>query len=238
MLGLQLDKDWRVRASDWAADTLTPRQLRYAANDALVAANMTWVILCKHFQRTWRLWLDSLYWSPAQVKDNIVSILEQFADLKFTNSMTKSAIKAARGKSASPSKDVKIRSNAIRKSPLYHNCLLQAPDGQVLCTCDVKKANWYIAKEIGYKVCDDPLTVRLKFEPSGRPEGRSGEYYLTVKENICVVCGKGDSFLRKSIVPHEYRKYFPAVMKDHQSHDVLLMVSSDSLPQPHDKSCL
>ena len=29
--------------------------------------------------------------------------------------------------------------------------------------------------------------------------------------------------IRKNVVPHEYRKYFPAVMKDHQSHDVLLM---------------
>jgi len=65
--------------------------------------------------------------------------------------------------------------------------------------------------------------VRLKFEPSGRPEGKAGEYYLTVKPNICVVCGVGKAYLRKNVVPHEYRKYFPAVMKDHQSHDVLLM---------------
>ena len=83
--------------------------------------------------------------------------------------------------------------------------------------------------------------MRLKFEPSGRPEGKAGEYYLTVKPNICVVCGVGKAYLRytpvyvqnlhefrnflirKNVVPHEYRKYFPAVMKDHQSHDVLLM---------------
>jgi len=40
---------------------------------------------------------------------------------------------------------------------------------------------------------------------------------------MCVVCGKDDSCLRKYIVPHEYRKFFPDVMRDHQSHDVLLM---------------
>ena len=38
---------------------------------------------------------------------------------------------------------------SVRKSPLYHNCLLLAPDGVVLCTCDRKKAEWYITKELG-----------------------------------------------------------------------------------------
>ena len=42
----------------------------------------------------------------------------------------------------------------------------------------------YLAKDMGYKVCDDPLTVKLKFEPTGKLK-----YYLTLKENICVVCG-------------------------------------------------
>ena len=46
------------------------------------------------------------------------------------------------------------------------------------------------------KVSEDPLIVRLKFEPSGRPEGKAGEYYLTVKPNICVVCGVGEAYLR------------------------------------------
>ena len=58
----------------------------------------------------------------------------------------------------------------IRQSPLYHNSRLEAPDGQPLCVCDVKKAEWYVAKGLGVKVNDDPLTVRLNFEPSGRPE--------------------------------------------------------------------
>ena len=70
---------------------------------------------------------------------------------------------------------------ATRKSPHYHNTLLEAPDGQPLCVCATGKAEWYISKGLGVKVKDDPLTVRLNFEPSGRPEGEAGEYYLTVK---------------------------------------------------------
>ena len=224
ILGVKMDKDWRIRASDWAAETLTQRQEEYAANDSLVGLNMTWIILSHELTMTWSLWLSSLLWSSDEMSDHTRELLDRYADLKFSNSAVKSAIRKGKEKSSSPNpKTLKLRNHETRKSDLYHNCLLQAPDGQVLCTCDTKKANWYIVKGIGYKVCDDPLTVRLKFEPSGRPEGRSGEYYLSVKQNICVVCGKDQSFLRKSIVPHEYRKYFPAVMKDHQSHDVLLM---------------
>lgn len=39
-LGLQLDKHWRVRASNWEALELSERQLKYAANDAHVAVEL------------------------------------------------------------------------------------------------------------------------------------------------------------------------------------------------------
>ena len=96
-----------------------------------------------------------------------------------------------------------------RNKPLYHNCYLQAPDGETLCTCDRKKAEWYVSKELGQVVNNDPFTVRLKFEPSGRALGQVGQYYTQVKVNQCVVCGANDKFVRKNVVPREYRKYFP-----------------------------
>lgn len=42
---------------------------------------------------------------------------------------------------------------------------------------------------------EDPFVVRLLFEPSGRPDSQQ-DYYLTAKENLCVVCGKVDSYIR------------------------------------------
>lgn len=42
---------------------------------------------------------------------------------------------------------------------------------------------------------EDPFIVKLKFEPSGRPESQQ-DYYLTAKENICVVCGRTESYIR------------------------------------------
>lgn len=74
----------------------------------------------------------------------------------------------------------------------------------------------------GELIAVEPYTVQLKFEPSGRPQAEDN-YYLSFKENICVVCGSDESYLRKSIVPHDYRRYFPVCMKDHHCHDILLM---------------
>ena len=32
--------------------------------------------------------------------------------------------------------------HCVRKTPLYHNATLEAPDGQLLCVCDIKKARY------------------------------------------------------------------------------------------------
>lgn len=75
----------------------------------------------------------------------------------------------------------------------------------------------------GTVVSDEPFTVRLSFEPSGRSVGEVGEYYRTPRDSICVVCGKTEDLIRKNVVPHEYRKFFPTIMKSKTSHDVLLL---------------
>lgn len=43
-LHVTMDKDWRISCSNWEGDTMTPRQIDYAAKDALVA-----VELYRHF---------------------------------------------------------------------------------------------------------------------------------------------------------------------------------------------
>ena len=40
----------------------------------------------------------------------------------------------------------------VRKSPLYMNCMLAAPDGSKLCTLNRKKADWYIERGLGGKI--------------------------------------------------------------------------------------
>lgn len=122
-------------------------------------------------------------------------------------------------------KTSQVREAPKRKTPLYHNCQLLAPDNHPLCTLDPKKAQRYVDKGLGVLVSEDPLVVRLKFEPAGRPQAESGDgaFYLQSRLNVCVVCGCEDSYTRKSIVPHEYRRHFPRLLKHHQNHDVVLL---------------
>ncbi|XP_028410872.1 exonuclease 3'-5' domain-containing protein 2-like isoform X2 [Dendronephthya gigantea] len=116
-----------------------------------------------------------------------------------------------------------------RRLPLYQNCVIEAPDGEMLSTCDKRKAEWYLCRNLAEVVKEEPYTIRLNFEPSGRPFDPEHKYYLTFKENMCVVCGRDDSYMRKNIIPHDYRKHFPVCMKDHHSHDVLLLCPSDHM---------
>lgn len=52
----------------------------------------------------------------------------------------------------------------IRKSPLYMNCMLAAPDGSRLCTLDRKKADWYIEKGFGKE--KQPTCISCSTYPS------------------------------------------------------------------------
>ncbi|XP_038209288.1 exonuclease 3'-5' domain-containing protein 2 [Zerene cesonia] len=220
LLGVTLDKTWRIRCSDWAATELTTRQINYAAADAHVAIKMFVNLVNKH-QRRGLLWFRGKdHW------DNLNELCWKYADVCFKTKVTKKVKNGLKDKESKPSKDLVLSKRypyAIRSKPLYHNCFLQAPDGELLCTCDTKKAIWYVEKELADKVSDDPLTVRLRFEPAGRSVGTVGQYYQLTKQNRCVVCGEDNSYIRKNVVPREYRKHFPEVMKDHSSHDVLLL---------------
>ncbi|XP_074114909.1 exonuclease 3'-5' domain-containing 2 [Cotesia typhae] len=234
-LDYEMEKLTDIRCSNWDADQLDNDQIQYAATDAIISIfvyheimkeadkkKSTWSKIVLFIKKNWSRNSYVLHDIP---KDTI--------DIRYRGPSKKiKAINASPADSERPKKlnnynidceNSKRANIPTRKEPLYHNCYLEAPDGETLCTCDRKKAEWYIMKELGVKVKEDPLTVRLKFEPSGRALGQVGEYYTQVKLNQCVVCGAEDKFIKKNVVPREYRKYFPLVMKSHQSHDVLLL---------------
>ena len=235
VLGLTLDKDWKIRASDWEEGVskngkLSQRQIEYASNDALISLNVAISLAIEDLEN--QRWYLKVF-SAESFQDLLLitkKLCEIYSEINFKSKgykPLKSEESTTKNRSKSnPRKidpDKQRHRNAIRKAPLYHNVKLEAPDGQQLCVTDVKKAKWYVTKGLGEYTDENQACVRLKFEPAGRPEGPAGDYYLTDKCNRCVVCGKSESYLRKYIVPHEYRKFFPEVMRDHQSHDILLM---------------
>uniref|UniRef100_A0A182VWI9 Exonuclease 3'-5' domain-containing protein 2 n=1 Tax=Anopheles minimus TaxID=112268 RepID=A0A182VWI9_9DIPT len=221
VLGITLDKHWKVRCSDWETPELSDRQVKYAASDAHVAVEL--------FKKLSYKLVPHYPWTSRKVVlEQVLEEMDCFMDQPHNNRRGKAS------KSGGSSKSKKLltqqnnqktnkRYHSTRTKPLYHNCLMQAPDGELLCTCDRRKAEWYVERELGDLVCENPYTVRLRFEPAGRAVDEAGKYYLQAKENICVVCGAKSSFNRKNIVPRDYRKHFPVVMKEHVSHDVLLL---------------
>lgn len=244
-LGRTLDKDWRVRASDWEAETLTRRQQSYAAEDALAGVQVLLVACSSVWQGDkvagmwWLPWLPPPFFHHHLVA-RIHQTCHHILDLKFSTSASK-FFQLGEGCASQQRVAAKIsktsRAYCPRKTPLYHNCQLLAPDGVPLCTCDPKKARWYIEKGLGVAVQQEPLVVRLNFEPAGRPrqEYEDERYYVQERQNLCVVCGQEHSYIKKNVVPHEYRRHFPAILKDHQSHDVVLLcVQCHRISSTHD----
>lgn len=93
----------------------------------------------------------------------------------------------------------KIMSQYSCKKAVYENCRMIAPDGEVLSNCDSKKIQWYLDKDLAEIVSENPLTIRLNFEPNGRTGSSKplkdlydDHFYTVARENKCVVCGKSD----------------------------------------------
>ncbi|XP_026164678.1 exonuclease 3'-5' domain-containing protein 2 isoform X3 [Mastacembelus armatus] len=203
LLNVSLDKSLELRCSDWEADELTLEQPDPPLPEG--APTLSWLPAA----RAW--WMCPL---GAEEMETTVPLKERGSE--------------GCGKRPLP----KAQSLEISKSQTLERTTrgnrwvwVILPDGQPLCTCDKKKAKWYLDKGIGVLQSEEPFVVKLLFEPSGRPDSQQ-DYYLTAKENLCVVCGKVDSYIRKNIVPHEYRRHFPTEMKDHNSHDILLLCTS------------
>jgi exonuclease 3'-5' domain-containing protein 2 len=112
--------------------------------------------------------------------------------------------------------------NQPARKTIYDNCVLIAPDNTKLALITRKRSDWYIEKKLAEVICQDPYTIKLKFKPAGK--GNQGdEYYLTPKDNKCVVCGSEDSLNRHHVIPRIYRRHMPGKYKYNASHDVVAL---------------
>jgi len=187
-LGATMDKDWRVRAGDWEAAELSDRQIEYAANDAHYGLN---VGLAMALEANAPRLLDVPDEERlSELANGLIQISLPFAGQTF-KLKSKPAWPSTAKKETSYAEKMKHMETKlaykcpagraeVRKSQMYFNVKLEAPDGQPLCTMNEKKALWYVEKGLGHIVREEPLTVRLKFEPAGRPAGADGAYYLEV----------------------------------------------------------
>ncbi|KAK2718324.1 exonuclease 3'-5' domain-containing protein 2-like [Artemia franciscana] len=192
-LGIALDKDLQITCSDWEAPRLTKRQIDYASLDAFVSVP----IFCEL--------INDLYH---------ISIKERFLPVTSSESW------AAARRIVKPylERQWKAGTHQIKskvsndfppmKGSCHQNYVIEAPDGKILSSrAGPQKA--YLSKDLAEQVKEDPFTIRLKSEPSGRPVGVCDKYYQTPQKIRCVVCGQTESCVRKNIVPKEYRKHLP-----------------------------
>lgn len=89
---------------------------------------------------------------------------------------------------------------------LFDNCLILAPDDTILARCGKWRYNKYLELGMAEVVDDDPPTIRLLFEPSGRI-GVNDPFVIAAKPNMCCVCGVMEKLGRHHIVPQCFTKY-------------------------------
>lgn len=118
-----------------------------------------------------------------------------------------------------------LRSWLTMKEPMYDNITMLEPNGANLGTISIKKANWYIKKDLADWTDATKTSIRLNFTPRGR-ETHPGQkrYNNSIKENRCVVCGESEAgYARHYIVPYVYRSLFPYRYKSHMPHDIVIL---------------
>jgi hypothetical protein len=104
----------------------------------------------------------------------------------------------------------------------YSNNTILSPDGKFMCRCDDKRSLWYLKRNLATIVDEDPLVIKLTFEPKGN--GHYGElFYEQTLCNRCVICGSEEKLTGHHVVPREFRKHMPSDVKDHSHHDILTM---------------
>lgn len=102
---------------------------------------------------------------------------------------------------------------------------MYSPDGVLMSYISKKAAQWYLKKNLATQTKEDPLEIRLNFEPKSL--GHQGNpFYLNPRRNQCVVCGSKEHLTRHHVVPRCYRKHFVTANIRANSHDIVALCLS------------
>eukprot|EP00026_Physarum_polycephalum_P006793 Phypoly_transcript_06845.p1 GENE.Phypoly_transcript_06845~~Phypoly_transcript_06845.p1 ORF type:complete len:530 (+),score=62.33 Phypoly_transcript_06845:46-1590(+) len=207
ILGVNMNKNPKVRCSQWGNKELSEEQIEYAALDAWIGHKIFVELNNKPPVAENSSTMEELCNTHADRRDTYAKPIKQPNPNKLLSLLD-------------PDKDQ--QGHPVRKSQLYYNCQLMSPDGTILCKCDLKKIGWYLDRNLGEIVAQDPLTLKFNFAPKGM--GHAGDpYYMSAKANECVSCGATELLSRHSIIPHSYRAHLPARYKNRTSHDIVLL---------------
>ena len=92
-------------------------------------------------------------------------------------------------------------------------------DSSLMFYCEKKKFDWYLKSDLAELINEN--TAKITFTPKG--PGELDPNCLLKKKLICVCCGVNYNLTRHHVVPHSYRKHFPATYKNHKAFDVVYL---------------
>ena len=105
---------------------------------------------------------------------------------------------------------------------IYTNGIMLSPDGEIMCRCGKDRIKWYLKKGLATLESENPLTIKLNFEPEACGK-KDDLYYLQEIKNQCVVCGSTENLSKHHVIPYCFRKFLPKEIKENSSHDILLL---------------
>eukprot|EP00340_Litonotus_pictus_P010560 CAMPEP_0170538752 /NCGR_PEP_ID=MMETSP0209-20121228/103504_1 /TAXON_ID=665100 ORGANISM="Litonotus pictus, Strain P1" /NCGR_SAMPLE_ID=MMETSP0209 /ASSEMBLY_ACC=CAM_ASM_000301 /LENGTH=666 /DNA_ID=CAMNT_0010840517 /DNA_START=675 /DNA_END=2672 /DNA_ORIENTATION=- len=112
-----------------------------------------------------------------------------------------------------------------RKAPVYENCKMISQEGELLAMTDKKRMTWYLTRGLAKELSPD--SFQLNFVQRGFqckvPDKQSADFYVSKRENLCVVCGDYRNYCKFHVIPVNYRHFLPKELKSHLSHDVILL---------------
>lgn len=116
------------------------------------------------------------------------------------------------------------RLDGARLTPTY---LMQNVAGAPLFRCGERRANFYLTK--GYAVRVDAGTLRLVDPTTERKLAelygeQLGAFFLEVKNDHCVVCGKDHALTRHHVVPKRHKKKLPPDVRSRLSNVLFVCI--------------
>ncbi|XP_067656926.1 exonuclease 3'-5' domain-containing protein 2-like isoform X2 [Haliotis asinina] len=235
VLGVMLDKDDYIRCGNWEAETLSEQQIQYAAADAAVAVDIfTKLVLTKMLNQN----PDELYppgmesVGEEEFWQSALAMCQWYIDKPFCSTRShnkEDGVRQPLNKTVDTDSHG-ARAYSPRQRPIDFRCQLQTLSGKLIQRCDILRAEWYLKKNLGRKISDDPFIVQLKYELDKTYENEDYDNLYGDSEDevaMCAVCGRTEAFIKKYVIPTEYKRYFHSVLKSARYSQNILILCPD-----------
>ena len=109
----------------------------------------------------------------------------------------------------------------LQKTP-YDNILMHSLNGKILGFCDKRRADWYVARNLGCLKYASPIELHLTFNPKNINKiDTSHLFFIEPRDNHCVICGCDTMLNKHHIIPSCYMVNMPVDIKEHNSYDIV-----------------